>query len=357
MKKICFVVPSLSSGGAERVVSILSSTLAEEGKEIFLIVHRHAAIEYPISTKINVIFLDEINIKGNGFVRKIQRLMAVRKFIKENIVDYVVPFLDSCIIHSFIATRGLKCKFISTVRNNPYKRSRSERVICDLIAFFADANFVQNEMQKKYFGKSIQRKTFIVMNPVNPQFIEASKEYGESIRKIIAVGRLNEQKNYPRLIEAVCQVRDKYPDVTLQIFGEGPLADSIKELIKNKKAEQYITLEGRTDDVIKVLQKNDLYVMSSDFEGMPNALMEAMALGMPCVSTDCPTGPAELIDAGKRGMLASMDSPSRLAEAIMEMIDNPVLAKQRGRAARKYMMDNFSAERISILFYDECCKR
>ncbi len=357
MSKICFVIPTLSSGGAERVVSILSSTLAEQGKNIYLIVHRHAAIEYPISSKINVIFLDEIKCKGSGFARKCKRLFEVRRFISQNSIDYVVPFLDSCIIHTFIATRGLRCKFISTLRNNPYKRSGSERVICDLITFFADANFVQNEMQKKYFVKRVQKKTFIVMNPVNPVFLEASKEYADTVRRVVAIGRLNEQKNYPRLIEAICLVKEKYPDISLKIYGEGTLFDSIRKEISDHDAHKYISLEGRTDNVVRALQDSDLYVMSSDYEGMPNALMEAMALGMPCVSTDCPTGPAELIGNNERGILASMESPKKLADAIIEMISDSEMAKQKGLAARRYMKDTFSAERISMKFYNECTKR
>ncbi len=282
--------------------------------------------------------------------------MTVRKYVKENRIDYIVPFLDSCIIHSYIATRGTSCRFITTLRNNPYERARSERMLCDSIAFLADANFVQNQMQKDYFSRKIQNKTFIVPNPVNPRFFENHKEYSDTVSQLVAIGRLNPQKNYPRLIDAVCLVRESHPDIRLKIYGEGQLQNDISELIKKKNATGFISLEGRTNDVIGVLGDNDLYIMSSDFEGMPNALMEALAFGMPCVSTDCPTGPAELIGANERGRLADMNSLQSLADAISYMIDNPSKAKEAGLAARDYMMAGFSAKEISARFYKECTR-
>ncbi len=350
------MVPTLSSGGAERVVSILASCLAEDGKDIYLIIHRHARLEYEISDKVNVLYLDDGEYSSNKILGRIQRLLAVRKYVKENRIDYIVPFLDSCIIHSYISTRGTSCKFITTLRNNPYERTRSERTLCDCIALLADANFVQNKMQKDYFSKRIQRKTFIVPNPVNPRFFESHKEYRDKITQLVAIGRLNPQKNYPRLIDAVCLVRQSHPDIRLKIYGEGGLQDDIAELIRKKNATDYISLEGRTSDVIGALGDSDLYIMSSDYEGMPNALMEAMAFGMPCVSTDCPTGPAELIGENERGYLADMKSLQSLQDAISYMIDNPAKAKEAGVAAREYMMNGFSAKEISARFYRECTK-
>ena len=338
------------------MVSILTSTLAEQGKAVYLIVHRHAKMEYSVSPKVNTLFLDEGDYSSNSSVAKIQRVLKVRNYLKAQKIDYVIPFLDSCMVHTFIASRGLKCKFISTLRNNPYERTKSESRKCDFIASFADANFVQNEMQKNYFSKKIQKKTFVVSNPVNEALFEKEKEYRDSISKIVAFGRLNEQKNYYRLIDAMTIVNKSYPEAKLSIYGEGSLREEILSEIEKKNATGYISLEGRTDDVIGAMQNNDLYVMSSDYEGMPNALMESMAFGMPCVSTDCPTGPKELIGSDERGILAEMTSPSNLADAIIWMINNPAEAAEKGKRARKYMADNFSADKISSKFYEECVR-
>ena len=141
-KSVCMIIPSLSSGGAERVVSILVSALAEQGREMYLIVHRHAKTEYPVSDKVKVLFLDECRVSGIRAIARIQRLLAVRRFIKTNKIDYAVPFLDSCMKHTYLATRGLKCSLISTLRNNPYERTKKESEECDAIAEKAAANFV-----------------------------------------------------------------------------------------------------------------------------------------------------------------------------------------------------------------------
>ena len=353
-KSICMVVPSLSSGGAERVVSILTSTLAEQGKKIFLIVHRHAKLEYPVSGKVNVLYLDDCKCSPVKAVAKIQRLIAVRRYLKKNKIDYVIPFLDSCMKHTFIASRGLKCAFISTLRNNPYERTHKESRDCDLIAGRAEGNFVQNEEQKNYFNEKIRKKTFIVPNPVSSIFLAGEKQYSDSIRKMVAIGRLNEQKNYKRLLTAIGTVRKKYSDIHLKIYGEGNLDSEIRSMIKASGLEDTVELMGRTNDVMGVLSENDLFVMSSDYEGMPNALMEAMAFGMPCVSTDCPTGPRALIGNDERGMLAELDDGASLSDKIIDMIEHADSAKIKGQRAKEYMKAHFSDEVIAKEFYEKC---
>jgi glycosyltransferase involved in cell wall biosynthesis len=354
-KKICMVVPSLSGGGAERVVSVLATALAELGKDVFIIIHRHAKIaEYEISEKVHVCYLDDGKYSKNKFIARSQRVLAVRKYLIDNKIDVVVPFLDSCMKHTFLATRGLKIRFVSTLRNNPYERTKQESRSCDHIARKADANFVQNDMQKEYFPSKVQEKTFVVPNPVSRVFFLGERVVRPEIEKIVAIGRLMDQKNYPRLLAAMAIVRKSRPGVKLSIYGVGELESALEKMIVKKGLGDCVQLCGRTDNVTEVLSENDLFVMSSDYEGMPNALMEAMAFGMPCVSTDCPTGPAGLIGDNERGMLAKLDNGEDLAQKIMFMMENTELAREKGKKAREYMKAHYSEDAIAKEFYDKC---
>ena len=164
------------------------------------------------------------------------------------------------------------------------------------------------------------RSVNVIPNPVNPLYIGNQKtEYNADSHKIVAAGRLSEQKNYKMMIDAVKLASDEYPDVLLQIYGGGELEDQLCSYIKEQGLDSNVKLMGRSDELYQVYKAADLFVMSSDYEGMPNALAEAMAIGLPCISTDCKTGPRDLIDDGKNGFLVPCKNPESLAQKIKEV--------------------------------------
>lgn len=139
------------------------------------------------------------------------------------------------------------------------------------------------------------------------------------------------------------EIHKRYPLYKLKIFGEGPEKGSLLRLIHDNNAENYIELMGNISDLENVLyQETRVFVMTSDYEGFPNALAEAMAMGIPSVSTDCPTGPKELIGE-KRGILVPCNSPDLLFDAISKLIDYPVEALEMGKNAKEFVKDNLSA--------------
>lgn len=334
MKKYCFVIPRLSSGGAERAISVFASGIAELGNDVYLIIYNHSKEEYPVSDKVTRYYRCDEKYSSNKAIEFLQKLINVRRFLKENEIDIVVPFLENCVIHTFFASRGLNIKFVSSLRNNPYMLSKKERCSTDFITKLADAHFVQNQMQKEYYSEAIQKKTFIVTNPVSNVFIDNAKHYNDSVKKLVAVGRLNFQKNYYMLIDAMKIVAEKYRDIVLEIYGEGEEQSKLEKYISTNGLQSNIHLMGRSEDVKSVYDNSDIFVMTSDFEGMPNSLMEAMCFGMPCISTDCPTGPSELIQDGVNGYLVPMGDSKVLAERIIDFINNPEKAKEFGETAR-----------------------
>lgn len=177
--------------------------------------------------------------------------------------------------------------------------------------------------------------------------MENEHVYGKKLRNFVAVGRLEKQKNFELLIHAFSEVVKQYNEATLRIFGEGSLYEKLSEIICESGLENNVTLCGRVTDVLSELQRADVFVMSSDYEGMPNALMESMAIGLPCIATDCPSGPAELLAEG-RGWVTECENVEKLSLQMLDVISNPQTAEQAGRKAKEYMRENYSLEKITL---------
>ena len=171
----------------------------------------------------------------------------------------------------------------------------------------------------------------------------------------MSVGRLNKQKNYPLLLRSFKDLHSEYAEYKLVIYGDGPERQSLEALIKDLGLSEVVLLPGAINNVPEVIYNASLFVLPSDFEGMPNALMEAMALGLPCISTDCPCGGArELIENDKNGLLVPVGDEKSIVSAIRFMLNNPEKAKQMGMNAMK-IRSTHSLDVISKLWYDYFC--
>ncbi len=345
--KFLFVTPSLSNGGAERVVSILSSELTKLGHQADIVIYFKKDEEYEVSQSVNKIYL--ANSESDYFkISHLNRLFSLRKIIKAQSPDYVIPFLWYVCIHVCVALLGLNFKIIQTVRNNPSTAPYKSllRFIRNLFIKHSYKIMVQNNEQKNYFNKRLQKKIFVLPNPVRGDLFDAKREEKEERLIIASAGRLNLQKNFFMLIDAVEKVSINHKNIQLRIYGDGELRQDLQKYIDDKKSSEFVKLMGRTNDMKGMLSSIDLYVLSSDFEGMPNSLMEAMAAGVPCVSTDCPTGPSDLIHNGENGLLVPVNNSEAMADAIEKMLfelDKKELA-QKGRDFVKF---NYSPEIIA----------
>lgn len=343
MNKILFTCTSLSDGGAQRVVAVLCSALAELGYDVQLLLYKRKKEEYAISSKVNIIVVPEREKKENWGVYQLRRLFFMRQVFKKNKPDCIIPFLPSQVEHAFFASRGLKCKFILTVRNNPMYDAGEKRKRRDWIAKYVDAIFLQTLSQKKYFEEiNLGNKCFVVSNPVQNEILNMQYLERSTIKRLVTMGRLTEQKNHKLLIDAFSKAKKKCPDITLDIYGTGELEENLQKQIDLLKLQEAVRLCGRTNNVAKTLKNYDLFVMSSNFEGMPNALMEAMGVGLPCISTACPTGPDVLIGNDERGRLVSTNNEQELAQAIVDMVENPANSYKKGKLAKQYIKVNYA---------------
>ncbi len=347
-----FVLPRMWGGGAERVVSVLASALADGGHPTAVMLFEDAEVEYAVSARV---VLHRLSDEGTQTTGRRAKLRFLRKWVKAHRPTFVLPFLGNVLDYSYLATRFTSSKCIATIRNNPARnvRSKKERVTRDILFRLADGVFAQTEEQLAYFPKSVQKKGFVLENPVNPRFIESTCEYRAEVRHIAAVGRLVKQKNYPLLLEAFAQLHATRADITLHIFGEGPERENILAAVSSLGLDEHVLLHGSVEDVAGALATADIYVMSSDFEGFPNALAEAMAMGLPSISTDCPTGPADLMRGGTRGVLVPVGDVSALVGAMTALVEDYETRKQYGENARQYIADHLSVEAITERFREE----
>ena len=348
--KFLFVIPSLSDGGAERVISVLASELANQGHEATILIYFKTDNEYEVSEKVKKVYLSGYESDYDN-MNYFKRLITLRKFAKAEKADFVIPFLSHVCIQTCVALFGTNNKIIQTVRNDPktLPEGKIHRLLRDLFIKFSFKTFVQNENQKSYFDKQTQKKIFVLPNPVRGDLFDCQNKIDTDKTIIASAGRLNSQKNFFMLIDAFEKVFKRYKNIELRIYGhegDGKIKKQLEKHIVKKDLKNVIKLMGSTNDMKSMFESIDLYVLSSDFEGMPNSLMEAMAAGVPCVSTDCPTGPSDLIMDGENGLLVPVNDANAMSEAIEKMLfklDKEKLA-ENGRA---FVKQNYSAQVIA----------
>lgn len=323
MKKVLLYIDSMQKGGAQRVMGVLGKHLCDKGVTTLLIndiVPEEGKAEYPIDARIQRVFLDQDNMKGKN--KNFHRVKKLRKIVKMENPDVILSFMGPPNYRMLMATLGLHCRKVVSVRNDPYKEygnTRIRRLIAGLLFRLADGCVFQTEMASEYFPKCVRRKSNIILNPVDPTFFDV--QWNESENSLITVGRLYPQKNHALLIRAFARLHKDMPEISLKICGKGVEEQRLKQLVQDLRIEDCVHFLGEINDVKEQLKHSSCFVLSSDYEGLPNALMEAMAVGMPAISTDCPCGgPRMLIKQYENGILVPCNDEKSLEKAIIYMM-------------------------------------
>ena len=345
--RIIFVTPYLSNGGAEREVAAFANNLVNMGNEVHIVCLWGGKADYPVDEKV-VIHTWSINpAVKNRMLQGAYRLAVWGKKLTSLKGDIIIPFcLTPEYVLSFLPWLLFsRTKLLYTVRNNQQttlskRNQRLGRLTFSLVAGI----WMQTEDQRKFFSKKIQKKTFVVPNILNNRFLDIRKPYRNNISELISVGRIHPQKNQKMLIQAFAKMieRTGNQEATLSIYGKVLEEDrateaELKTLIRENHLEERVFLPGRVNDIETKYAQADMFVFGSDYEGCPNALMEAMAAGLPCISTDCPTGPSTIIESGKNGILVPVKDVDAMSHSMESLIQNPQWANQLGMAAKQRM--------------------
>ena len=339
VKKIVMYIDSMGHGGAQRVMSILIDNLTKSKVHVVLVNDfklSNNETQYSIDEGVKRYYLQD-KIEGNFFSKNIKRIHNLRKIIKFEKPDIVLSFLGNPNKRMLLATIGISVRKVVSVRNDPnkeYGAGAFHRIIANLILGLSDGVIFQTKDAQKYFSKSIQKKSEVIFNPVSDVFFD-TKYIGDE-KTIVSIGRLEQQKNNALLINAYAKIADKYPDYRLVFYGQGSLAKELQQLCSDLHISSRVVFAGDTNNVSEVLEHCGLFVLSSDYEGMPNSLMEAMAVGVPCISTDCPCGgPKELIVNGQDGVLVDVGNSKQLEDAICMLLNDDISRCRLGQNAKE----------------------
>ena len=342
MHKIAFHLNCLTHGGAERVVANLAGRFADAGYDVVVATEWIDDNEYELNPKVrrvNIGLTPEDEKKGRLY-KYLIRIKYLRDFMLKEKPDVLVAFAKLALFRALMASKGTGVPVVISVRNDPkiyYTGFRNNILIKRYIGRAAGAVF-QTREAKSFFPKKLQKISTVILNPITPKYIEAP-DADHRDKVIVNAARIVDFKNQEMLIYAFADVFKKHPDYTLKIYGadsEDGTLERLKAAIKNTHMKDHVFLMGQSDELEKELRCAAVFAYSSDYEGMPNSLMEAMALGLPCVSTDCPCGgPGELIDDGVNGLLIPVGDRKQLAQKINWMIEHPEEAEKMGKNARK----------------------
>lgn len=332
MKKIVFVIEFLYGGGAERVTAALMNELCSEA-EIHLVsdYYHDEADEYPTDPRI---IKHAIGPRRGSWVGLIKdRTVFLSKTIREIAPDCVVSLATTRTnILLTTALLGTKIPVVLSERNDP-RRSPDSKVIRLLRYWiYAKCNGLvfQTTEARDFFPAWISRKSVVICNPLTGSL--PPRHEGPREKRIINCCRLVPQKNIDLLIDAFSDIRAEFPEISLDILGEGGERERLEKKIESMGLGDRVRLPGYSSNVYEEMRKCSLFVSSSDYEGISNSMLEAIALGVPVISTDCPAGGArEVIRNGENGILVPTGDRAAMAEAMRRVLKDPALAEKLSR--------------------------
>ncbi len=339
-------------GGAGNVMQILAGQMARRGHDVTLLL-LNGAIDPPKHDLAGVKVIEYPLVEKEPGKTPIGRLFRYRRAVKRLIAaaapDAILSFLTeyNCLT---AWTVGGKIPLVISERNNPFQEKAKAQWEFLRRRYYhkADRLVVQCAEFAAFYPPKVREKIAVIPNPILKPAIFADHSREGEIR-LITMGRLHPQKNFPWMIEAVCRIHAQNPAVRLAIYGGGDDREALQALITEKGAADYITLAGKTDTPHQRLAEADIYLMTSDYEGFPNALSEAMAVGLPSVSRICHQGLKDLVTDGENGYLVAPDDMDAFVDRVLTLASDPGMAKSVGDSA-KAVSDRYGVEGIADLF-------
>lgn len=354
VKKIAMIVHGLSGGGAERVASLLANYLAGRQYEVLYVCAYNDMKEdnkarYALDSRVKVKYIAAKSTISP--IRFMTRSIRIRQEIRAFSPDQVI----SLICYEAILTAFSGYPFIYSLRNDP-EMVMSLGVRSKLIQIMLNrANKVvfQSQAARNYFREEIREKSVVIPNPIDTKKLPLWSASSHD-KKFIAACRLEEQKNLPMLLEAFSMVHREHPEYILEIYGKGEMENALTAQIHELNAEEYIFLKGFSPEIHTVMAHASGFLLSSNYEGLSNSMLEALCIGVPCVSTDYAPGSArEYITSGENGFLTRVGDAQDMKEKICKLIENEGLAvsfAERNLAIRKKLDVEMICEEWERLF-------
>ena len=351
MKSIVFITNSLGFGGAEKMLVFVATQLADRGYNCNIINLNNVpdyvnAHKQDVGNKVKLFDLDKHN---NQNVRK-YHIKKINEIVKEVKANVIIGFTEKPNMYAKVV--GFLCGIpsIMSERGDP-ERTNGKRGIKNKIAVFIEnrskGGVFQTDGARRFYGRGLQKRGIVIPNPIFIKGKIPDIKYEDREKSVVSVGRLdNYQKRYDVMLDAFKLFSEKYPDYLLKLYGKGDDEEQIKQWVVEKGLGDKVKFMGLTTQPMQDIAKDGMFLITSDFEGISNSLLEAMAVGLPCVSTDhTPGGARLLIQDGENGLLAPIGDTKKLAEAMCKFAENSKLSKKCGEEA-KQVVERFAPDKI-----------
>lgn len=315
---IGFIVQDVSLGGGERILSMLMKSFYKEGHSIILYTWNKRWNSLVSAEKYKIVILDNYPNLGS----KYKAFKSINNAFKENRPDCIITFVTGLAEIAIWAAKVNHIPFIMSERCDPLfvPDKWYHRLLEKIVYRNCDGLVFQTETVQKYFSIKIQKNSIVIPNPLIDDELPIA-DIDNSRKEIIGIGRLCEQKNFGVLIDAFAELNP--PDYVLKIYGEGPLRNELRNKIALYHLENKILLMGKVDRVVDEIVDSDIFVLSSIHEGMPNVLIESMAMGLACVAFDVPShGARNLINDGINGFIIPVNDKEALKEKLLYLIEH-----------------------------------
>lgn len=331
-KNVCFVMPNMSGGGAQRVVSVIANELCRRDYDVSILLTNSMLIEYELDSRIRI---DKTCAENN--CGALGQMKEIRKKMKEIPNGVFISFLDNQNVFTVFAGLGLKNRVVVSQRNDPHKAFSDRKYMrpIEKIAYIlTDAAVFQTRDAMNCYPKIANDKYSIIMNPINESL--PVPYVGERTKRVVTVCRLNVQKNLFMAIDAFKMFSKNFPEYVFEIYGKGELEELLKTYAKEMDISEKVLFKGFCSDVYNDILDAAMFIISSDFEGMSNAMLEALALGIPTVATDCPIGGAKMvINSDENGILVPIGDAEAMKEAMCKIVQDQEFAQKLSVNASK----------------------
>ncbi|PWI29251.1 hypothetical protein DI383_12485 [Flavobacteriaceae bacterium LYZ1037] len=335
-KTIAFVLPSLNAGGAQRVVTTLANLLVKE-YHVCIIVLYNCESFYKLHPDVTIEYCQK-NYNSNptllqSLTNNFKLINNLIRILKKNKTDIVIGFMPITNVYAIVASKILGIPNIISERANP-EFSTINKVWSRIrkIAYpFSNCLVVQTKANKRYFKSFIKSEIEILKNPINQNLLEKRDETIPKENIILNVGRLAEPKNQDLLIHAFSNIN--HENWKLVFVGDGNNYSKLKELITSLRMDDHIILTGNSSEVSTHYNKAKIFAFTSKYEGFPNVIIESMAYGLACISTDCPYGPSEIIENNKNGLLIPVGNQKELEKGLTKLMHDATLQEKFGKNA------------------------
>lgn len=336
---VAMLIGALTRGGTERVLVNLAEYLIQNGYLVTVVTQYQKEGEYSLNPAVKRILSDitDEETSSSRIVNFKRRFFKLRNIWKQERPDVILSFIGKNNMMAILTSRFLKIPVAVSVRGEPAMEYYNSwmRFMARHLFKLADGVILQTRQCYDFFPEAVRKKAVILRNPVSVSFFRERYE-GEREKELVAVGRVDANKNHEMLIRAFADVADQFPEYRLTIYGEGELKGKLTELVSKLGMQRKIFLPGAISNVQDAIYKARIFILPSNTEGVPNTLIEAMILGLTVIATDCPCGgPADLIEHGVNGLLTPVGNVEKMKENLHKTLNDLQKADLMGKNAAK----------------------